>query len=165
MLRAVAACSALGRDAQAMIPDLLLVLNSNPHSNVRSRAAWALGEIGGAPEKVVPALVQSLSRRAEANVLLALGNYGGDAKTAVPTIVALLDGIERRSIKELNAYDRTILYGATKALHRIAPQEAQEVLPLLREVLEQEHDPFLQSRLGKLVNVISGVSGRSPEQR
>lgn len=163
MLRAVEACSALGRDAKTMIPDLLLVVNSNSHLNVRSRAAYALGGIGGAPEKVVPALVQSLSRRADGNVLIALGNYGEDAKTAVATIVALLDGIER-SIKEQRPFDRTILYEATKALHQIAPQEAQEVLPLLRQVLQQEHDPFWQSRLGKLINVISGASGSSREQ-
>src|SRR5687768_14928891 len=75
MLRAVEACSALGRDAQVMIPDLVQLLESNGYRNVHSRAAYALGNIGGAPEKVVPALVQSLSNHVDGNVLISLGKY------------------------------------------------------------------------------------------
>lgn len=164
MLRAVEACSALARDAQAMVPDLLLVLKSNSYLNVRSRAAYALGEIGGASDEVVPALLQSLSNRTDGNVLISLGKYGADAHTAVPTIVALLDGIET-SVKEQKSADRNVLCEAVQALHQIAPQEAEKTLPLLREVLQEERDPFWRSRLSKLVNVISGASGQPSAMR
>lgn len=166
MLRAVEACAALGRDAAPMIPDLLLVLKINPHLSVRSRAAYALGEIRGAPEKVVPALLQSLSNRTDGNVLISLRKYGSDAERAVPTIVALVGGIER-SVEEQKAVDRAVfydLYEAIRALHQIAPREAEETLPLLRQVLEMERDPFWRSRLSELVNVISGASGSGSEQ-
>jgi len=163
MLRAVEACSALARDAQPMIPDLLLVLKSNSYLNVRSRAAYALGEIGGAPDEVVPALLQSLSNRIDGNVLISLGKYAADADRAVPTIVALLEGIET-SVKEHKSTDRNLLCEAARALHQIAPSEAEKQLPLLRAVLQEEQDPFWRSRLGKLINVISGASGESREQ-
>jgi hypothetical protein len=159
MLRAVEACSALGPDAQAMIPDLLRVMKSNSYLNVRSRAAYALGEIGGAPEEVVPALVQSLSNSTDGNVLISLGKYGADANTAVPSIVALLNGIET-SVKEHTSFDRNSLCEAARALQQIDPREGEKTVPLLRQVLQEEHDPFWRSRLVKLVNAIS--SGAAP---
>lgn len=159
MLMAVEACSYLGRDAQAMIPDLLLVLKSNSHANVRARAAYALGAIGGAPEAVVPALVQSLSDPVDCNILISLGKYGADAAPAVPHIVALLDGIEA-SVNAHQRFDRNLLCEAARALHQIAPLQAEKILPLLRQVVQEEQDPFWQSRLGKVVNAIN--SGTSP---
>lgn len=162
MRRAVEACSALGRDAQAMIPDLLLVVKSSSHLNVRSRAAYALGEIGGAPEKVVPALLQSLSNRTDGNVLISLGKYGSDADRAVPAIVALLDGLETK-LKEHKPIERYILSEAVRALYQIAPGEAEKRLPLVREILQEERDPLWRSRLGKLANVISGASENGHE--
>ncbi len=153
MRRAVEACAALGRDAQTMTPDLLLVLKSNSYSNVRSRAAYALGEIGGAPDKVVPALIQSLSNRVDGNILISLGKYGADAVPAVPTLVGLLDAIQK-NVSEHKAFDRYALCEAAWALHLIAPQEAEKRLRLLREVLEQERDPSWQSRLSKVVETI-----------
>ena len=157
MLRAVEACAGLGRDAQVMIPDLVAVLRSNAYFNVRSRAAYALGEIGGAPEEVVPALLQSLSNRADGNVLIALGNFGADADRAVPAIVTLLDGLET-SVQEHKPTDKVALYEAARALQRIAPREAEKTLPLLREVLQEELDPWWRPRWGELVEVISGAS-------
>ena len=157
MLRAVEACSVLGRDAQAMIPDLVLVVKSNSHLNVRSRAAYALGAIGGAPEVVVPALLQSLSNRTDANVLISLGKYGSDADRAVPNIVALLDGIET-SFKQHKPINRNVLSEAVRALYRIAPDTAKKRLPLVREILREERDPLWRSRLGKLANLITGTS-------
>jgi hypothetical protein len=163
MLRPVEACSALGRDAQLMTPDLLLVLKSNSYSRVRSRAAYALGEIGGAPEEVVPALLQSLSNLTDGNVLISLGKYGAEADGAVPTLVALLDGMEA-SVQKHESIDRNVLCEAARALHQIAPREAEKRLPLLREVLQEERDPYWQSRLGKVVNVISGSSVNRNEE-
>ncbi len=163
MLRAVEACSALGREAQPMTPDLLLVLKANPYSNVRSRAAYALGEIGGPPEEVVPALLQSLSNRADGNILISLGKYGAEADAAVPVIAALVDGMEA-SVQNHESIDRNVLYEAAQALHQIAPREAEKRLPLLREVLREEPDPFWQSRLGKVVSVITGSSVNGNEQ-
>jgi HEAT repeat protein len=164
MLRACEACSALGRDAQTMIPDLLRVMKSNTYSNVRSRAAYALGEVGGAPEVVVPALVQSLSNRTDGNVLISLGKYGADASTAVPSIAALLNGIET-SVKEHTSFDRYFLCEAARALQQIDPREGEKTLPLLRQVLQEEHDPSWRSRLGELVNLIgSGAAPNSQEK-
>ena len=162
MLRAVEACAGLGRDAQVMIPDLVAVLRSNAYFNVRSRAAYALGEIGGAPEEVVPALVQSLSNRADGNVLIALGNFGADAGRAVPAIVALLDGLEP-SVQEQKPTDKVVLYEAARALQRIAPRAAEKTLPLLRGVLQEELDPWWRSRWREVVQVISGASMDNPE--
>lgn len=163
MLRVVEACSALGRDAQPMISDLLLVLRSNPYWNVRSRAAYALGEIGGAPEEVVPALLQSLRDRTDGNVLISLGKYGAEADGAVPSIVALLEGLEA-SVQKHESIDRNVMYEAAQALHKIAPREAEKRLPFLREVLQEERAPYWQSRLGKVVNVISGSSANQNEE-
>jgi HEAT repeat protein len=137
MLRAVEACSALGRDAQVMIPDLLQLLEGNAYRNVRSRAAYALGEIGGTPEKVVPALVQSLSNHVDGNILISLGKYGADANAAVPTIVALLDAIQT-NINAHKPFDKNVLCEAAQALHQIAPPEAEKKLPMLRQALQEE---------------------------
>ena len=162
MLRAVEACSALGRDAQIMIPDLLLVVKSNSHLNVRSRAAYALGEIGGAPDEVVPALLQSLSNRTDGNVLISLGKYGSDADRAVPQIDALLDGIET-SFKQHKPIDKNVLSEAVRALYQIAPSAAKSRLPLVRDILQAERDLLWDSRLRKLASVISGASENGGE--
>ncbi len=154
MLRAVEACAALGREAQEMTPDLLRVLKSNSYSNVRSRAAYALGQVRGDPEKAVPALIQSLSNHVDSNVLISLGKYGPDAAPALPCIQAMLDGIETGTNKFSDG-DRNVLCEAARALHQIAPEEAEKRLPLLRQVLQQEQDPFWQSRLAKVVDGIA----------
>lgn len=136
--------------------------HAHPSFFRRSRAAYALGQIGGAPEEVVPALVQSLSNHID--ILISLGKYGADAGPAVPTIVALLDGIERSAnAHNLSGSDRNVLCEAARALYQIAPPEAEKRLPLLRQVLQQEEDPFWRSRLAKVINTIS--SGASPNDQ
>jgi hypothetical protein len=160
MLRAVEACAALGPQAGAMAPDLIQVLKGNPYSNCRSRAAIALGRIGGAPQTVVPALAQSLDNHTDGNVLISLGRYGAEARIAVPSIVALLDGFERK-VREHESLDKNILCEAARALCLIDRPEAERRLPFLRQILEEEIDPFWRSRLTKVIDLI--VSADSPK--
>lgn len=144
MHRAVEACSALGPQAKALIPDLLQCMKSNPYRNNRSRAAYALGKIGGAAPEVVPALIESLKARPDGNVLIALGNYGAQAKSAVPAIVEAFHSADNNHIR----------YEAAHALQHIESQEAQKLLPRLRKTFEAEQNPWWQSRLKKVIDLI-----------
>jgi hypothetical protein len=150
MRRAIEACTYLGPQGRPMIPDLLQCMKNSPYRNVRSRAAYALGEIGGSSGKVVPALAESLKSRPDGNVLIALGKYGSEAKSTVLVIVELLDGMDENG----SSYEY-ILCESARALHRIDPNEAEKLLPRLKESLENNPDSYLYGRLNEIVKLIS----------
>jgi len=150
MLLAVEACTALGTDAQPMVPDLIRTLQNNAYRSVRTRAAYALGQIGAAASEVVPALVESLESRPDANVLIALGNYGAEARSAVPVIQETLQNLQA-AIDQGPGIDVSVAFEAVQALHRIDPPEAPKAVPLLQVLRDLEGNPAWHSRLTQLL--------------
>ncbi|MBY0523249.1 MAG: HEAT repeat domain-containing protein [Gemmataceae bacterium] len=61
---------------------------------VRGEAAKSLGELGVQPKTVVPELITALKKekdpRAQAQMATALGRFGDDAESAIPTLAGLL---------------------------------------------------------------------------
>jgi hypothetical protein len=96
------------------VVDSLLTLLTNNVVWHSEEAAWALGELGSEPERVVPVLLrvyqasgQGPMRSAAAN---ALGRFGPQAGMAVPTL-----------IERLHDVDVVTRYTASNALVRVAP--------------------------------------------
>jgi HEAT repeat protein len=103
-----------GPQAHASIPDLLTALKSKDQKVVR-RAAFVLGRIRLAPDKVVPTLRQALAGPAKSRpeVARALGRLGEGAKEAIPDLLMLLKQPEMRP-------------SAALALMRIDPAKSAE---------------------------------------
>ena len=82
---AAAALAAIGPEAKSAIPSLI-INTTNTSPAVRAVAVATLGEINCEPERVVPALMQSLSDP-DKEVLRACG---GDANAAIPALIEAL---------------------------------------------------------------------------
>jgi HEAT repeat protein len=71
----------------------------DPDPNVCSACAWALGQIGLAPELVVPALIAELRNartlKSQGAMATALGQYGERAREAVPVLSEMLQSNRR----------------------------------------------------------------------
>jgi HEAT repeat protein len=77
--------------AQEAVPVLVQHLK-DPDEMVCFFSGLALGSIRKSPEVVVPALTERLSERGSKwGILVALGRFGPEAKTAVPLIIPLLN--------------------------------------------------------------------------
>ena len=91
---ALASLRHIGVRAASAAPSLLRLLEADPHAGVRRSAAHGLWEIGARPAIAVPALMLALRdkntavRQAAAE---ALGTYGRAARTAIPSLEALLE--------------------------------------------------------------------------
>jgi len=125
--------------AKESIPALLALLKSEHRSPPRGGIAFALGAMGIATPQVVDALTQALAYRhpdipdgidlnSYAEIAIALGKLGRDAKAAVPVLL--------RSLDDANAYARI---NAALALIQLDPGNAKP-LDVLRRILA---DPAL----------------------
>jgi HEAT repeat protein len=108
----------IGPAARQAVPSLLRGLpNTNRDLEFRLQCILALGRIRAEPERVVPALMKSLSESlSDADVRIrafstgALGQYGPDAGSAVPLLTNLLQDP-----------NPNVRLEATNALKRIDP--------------------------------------------
>jgi HEAT repeat protein len=85
-----------------------------PNHFYRERAADALGKLHIEPKKVVPALtllLQDTSPAARYLAISGLGNFGTEARSAVPDITPFLE-----------SSDEGLRKAATDALRKIAPE-------------------------------------------
>jgi hypothetical protein len=118
------ACWALGfigPEARAAVPSLLRALADTNHVQARYYAVDALGRIHARPEVVVPALVGSLDDPQDFRVggeIEALGEFGPDARSAVPAIVT---DVRRH---------REDSFIATEALKKIDPEAIAQVVAI-----------------------------------
>ena len=100
---AATALGLIGPAARAAVPSLLRGLaDTNLDVEFRQQCIMALGRIHAEPELVVPALMKSLSEtindtdvRIRAFSAIALGQFGPDAKPAVPLLTSLLQDPNR----------------------------------------------------------------------
>jgi HEAT repeat protein len=116
---AVFALGNLGPAAREALPGLIECLK-DPDYNLRGLVAKSLGEIHQEPERVVPLLTDMLKRyRVDRQwvppelVIGSLGQFGAQAKPAVPILVGLLS--------DPDPYFRS---AATNALRKIDPEAA-----------------------------------------
>jgi HEAT repeat protein len=92
---AVSVLVQFGPEAHAAVPALLKCLN-DPRSAVRIEAMICLGNIHSQPELVIPVMMDCLQGPAPATpiryyAVVGIGNFGTQAKPAVPTLLRLLD--------------------------------------------------------------------------
>jgi hypothetical protein len=110
----------IGPDARAAVPSLLRALGDTNHVQAPYYAVEALGRIHAKPEVVVPALIRALDDPGDVRVevIEALGEFGPDARPAVPAIV-----MDVRRHRE----DSLV---ATEALKRIDPAAMAQVVSI-----------------------------------
>jgi HEAT repeat protein len=95
----------------------LVALLKDKYPNVSEAAAYALGDIREQIEKVIPALTQCLHETTSARVLQAaadaLGKYGPEAFSAVPSLQPLFSDIDpevrsiaERALKKINEHEK-----------------------------------------------------------
>jgi len=83
---------------------LLAVATNNACGN--GMAAWALGEIGEAPDSVIPFLTEGLrsaNRDLRLGCAAGLGEFGRKAQTAVPALREALEGSDQ-SLRKFAAH-------------------------------------------------------------
>jgi HEAT repeat protein len=122
---AVEALGKMGPEARSAVPNLVQVLKEKEtEPELRQQAARCLGQIGAAATtEGVPALSEALK---DSEVVVretaaeALGKFGGQARTAAPSLIAVLADKET-----------TVRRAALAALAQIGP-DGKEVLPKLK---------------------------------
>lgn len=150
--RVVEAVQSLGSDAASLAPDLINLARSPSFGS--TRIAWALGQIHGDPEIVVPFLIESLAlRNNNANAVEALGEYGTNSLAAVPKIIEVIHG-GQGNVRRAGA----------SGLLKIDPDAAITVLPLLRESAadESEHES-VRKRLQRVIEDIENYQFNTTE--
>jgi HEAT repeat protein len=114
----------LGRQAHSAAPQLLAALK---YPDVRYAAAWALGPVGADPDKAVPALIAMLKDETDGlsrlSVVIALGDFGRAAASAVPAIREFLRSDEK---------------GGTSAAEAIGKIGGPDAVPALVEALQNK---------------------------
>jgi len=108
----------IGPAAKPAIP-LLLRGGTNSNPKVRSNALWALGEIHAEPQLCVPELIHALSDSddwARLSAAHALGMFGNDAQSAVPSLTELTN-VPRVSVN----MGMNVMFEVRKALEKIDP--------------------------------------------
>lgn len=133
---AVEALGKMGPEARSAVPNLVQILKAKETDpELRQQAARCLGQIGAAAATGgVPALSEALKdseavvREAAAE---ALGKFGGQARTAAPSLIAVLDDKET-----------TVRRAALAALALIGA-DAKEVLPKLKPAFK-DADPEIR---------------------
>jgi HEAT repeat protein len=104
---------------------LLTVLKTDDAAPVRAAAATALGTYRDNPPQAVPALSEGLDDnylQVRRNVVQALGNYGKDARPAIPKIIAALNSESDRSMRSACIY----------ALRNIDPRDPEVINAFLQ---------------------------------
>jgi HEAT repeat protein len=144
------AADALGRigpDASASVDALLTALNSQleipDYGNPKPNIAHALGEIGGKPEVVIPALVKCFgtdkkSDETSSACAQSVAKYG---RASIPIILPLLNSPEPRKR----------FWAAVAFFHMKVP--AKEALPALEKLLN-DPDPEVRGMAGLAVERI-----------
>ena len=172
-MEAAEALGKMGPAAKAAVPILLHVArNAEEDTDVRSEAILALGTISPKDDRVLKSLQDTLEigdpkdddlLRAAAT---ALGNAGGDAASAVPHLVSLLE----------ESYDDDVRAAAARSLGLIGKKSDAVVAALVR-ALEEEPSIWNEdlrreaaTALGKLhatsaVNLLQRVSASSDEDK
>ena len=85
----------IGPSASRAVPCLIAGL-SNTNNRVRQQVTWALAQIAGPPDLVVPALVKAMGDPVfgvRLNAMDGLRTFGRDARPAIPALVTALDDI------------------------------------------------------------------------
>lgn len=175
---ATLALARIGPDANAAIPPLMELLSDRAqYEYVRAGAAFALGNIRGDADRVVPLLAETLEselasvRRHSAR---ALGRFGPLAKAAVPQMLAQLrrdDPVFRIDLAEalwrVSKHERAVPFlvdqvrmgsplggfEAVEALGRIANEKADQAISALVEALGSGNGDIARSAaraLGRL---------------
>ena len=118
-----------GTNAEPAVPVFCRALKF-PNFRVRNFAAYALGHIHGNAELAVPALTESIRRGVSQNNAWALGEFGPEAKPAIPILESHLRDSEPAVCVEI-----------LRALRRIVPvNEAKTLVPTLVETLKDQSD-------------------------
>ncbi|HEX4644731.1 MAG TPA: hypothetical protein VH598_03910 [Verrucomicrobiae bacterium] len=118
-----------GTNAAPAVPVFCRALKF-PNFRVRNFAAYALGHIHGQAELAVPALMESIRRGVSQNDAWALGEFGAEAKPAVPILESHLQDSEPKVCVEI-----------LRTLRRIVPKsEAKTLVPILLETLKDQSD-------------------------
>jgi len=113
-------------------------------AELRSAAAWALGEVGPEAAAAVPALIDALDDAdvdVRRNTILALGKIRSDTKETVSALVEMLDDSDS-SARPL----------AALALGLIGP-EAKEAVPALEKLLKDEDESVRQAAAAALKKI------------
>jgi HEAT repeat protein len=124
--QAASAIGALGKSARSAAPTLVGLLEKDRDSLVRRNVAESLGEIGGDPKIVVPALSKAL-KDSDPDVMAASAMALG--KIGKPALGALR--------KALSDSDHLVRKNAANALTKIGP-EAREAVPDLITAFKAE---------------------------
>jgi HEAT repeat protein len=117
--RCARAIQSLGAEPKAAIPGLLGLLKEKMRDDweARAYAAVSLGTMGVKDGAMLPALVEGLEQKPYKEVRIKaatfLGGFAGDAKPAIPTLVA--------AAKDS---DPEVAQAAAQALKKVAPDEA-----------------------------------------
>jgi len=152
---AAEALVAIGPAARPAIPSLISgLVKTNKNLYVRMVTAWALGNIPGEGELVVPVLAQSLTDPAgdlRGVAAVALGHRGDEAKAAIPALLG-----------RLNDPDQQTRTGAALALGHI-PGEPRLVVPALLASLSDPNPNLVEAVEGAVVNLAALGTNAVPE--
>ena len=113
------ALSRIGPAAKPAIPSLLRAATTSTEEEVQAAALYALGGIHSEPERVVPVLenyLRNTSIETQREAIDALGNFGADARSALPALVELMQSPNREITNHVrSALLRIDSSAATKA--------------------------------------------------
>jgi HEAT repeat protein len=135
-----AACALreIGPPAAAAVPALIRLLAKNGSESTRCMAAGALGNIGLATTASIEALTAVFSSDHDESgfdprwpAAIALGKLGGDARSAVPALIAALHTVKSPHVREAVA----------EALGRVAAPGDKIVISALNDVAQLEAGP------------------------
>ena len=114
---AIAALGNIGPAARGAVPALLRYTTGGD-SSLRWHAINSLAAIGAEPDRVVPVLIDALEDpNSRPSAASALGEYGTNARPAVPRLIRLLHSQE-------DITDKRIYTNALKKIHREAAVKA-----------------------------------------
>jgi hypothetical protein len=119
----------IGPDGRAAVPSLLRAATKTK-GTAHYEAFWALGKIHADPGSAVPVLLGVVSNTPADRMYAvhALGEYRGDARTAVPTLVALLND---PNVKAISPYGTGFVSDRSEvenALKQIDPETYARVV-------------------------------------
>ena len=147
-------------------------------TEIRSAAIAALTKISPDAATAVPPLIRSLEDSDWAirrDASLALGSFGSEARAAVPILFRMLDSEEDTDsargalraiddadqeavpilIEGLKSDDRRLRYYAVSLLRKVGPP-AQDALPALRQILEDDDSGRMQDFVRRAIETIEG---------
>jgi HEAT repeat protein len=131
-----------GTNALPAVPAFCRALKL-PNFRVRNFAAYALGHIHCDAELAVPALVESVRRGVSQNNAWALGEFGAEAKPAIPVLESHLQDSEPKICVEI-----------LRTLRRIVPpNEAKTLVPMLVETMKDQSE-IVRAEAGNMLKDI-----------